>query len=205
MAFDLKKNDGSTPKVDLSKEPSSKFNLTKDGIPTVTGSPIVGGNGKKGGSKIGVFILIGIVIVGIAAWLFYSKSSEKIVAPKVTAVPVDSTSIKPQVSADSTDSAKVDEAQVASNEVATTEAAPATPAQAEKASAKVIDNSQVAVNSSQGATSQVSSLPQSIIDEKAKQVIRGDFGNGIDRKNALSSEYRAIQRRVNEMYRNGEL
>ena len=38
------------------------------------------------------------------------------------------------------------------------------------------------------------------IDEKAIMVIRGDFGNGEERKNKLGSEYTVIQNRVNEMY-----
>jgi cytoskeletal protein RodZ len=48
-------------------------------------------------------------------------------------------------------------------------------------------------------------LPQGSLEEKAKRVIRGDFGNGIDRKQALGSEYNEIQQKVNEMYRNGEV
>lgn len=204
MAFDLTKNDGSTPKVDLSKKPISKFNLTKEGTPTVTETPIVGGNGKNGGSKKGIFILIAIVVVGIAAWLLFSKSPETVSAPEVTTVPVDSTSIKPQDTADSIALANADEAQVSSNEVATTEAAP-TPVQAQKALDKVVVGNQKAENSSQDATTQVSTLPQGTIEEKAKQVIRGDFGNGIERKKALGDEYKEIQKRVNELYRNGKI
>lgn len=44
---------------------------------------------------------------------------------------------------------------------------------------------------------------QGSVEEKAKQVIRGDFGNGTDRKQALGAEYAAIQAKVNEMYKNG--
>jgi preprotein translocase subunit SecF len=43
---------------------------------------------------------------------------------------------------------------------------------------------------------------QGSIEEKAKGVIRGDFGNGLDRKRALGEEYAAIQANVNEIYRN---
>jgi hypothetical protein len=42
---------------------------------------------------------------------------------------------------------------------------------------------------------------QLTIDEKAKQVMDGVFGNGIDRKNALGNEYYAIQAKVNEICR----
>ena len=41
------------------------------------------------------------------------------------------------------------------------------------------------------------------IEEKAKQVIRGDFGNGQVRKDKLGASYAEIQSKVNEMYRNG--
>lgn len=41
---------------------------------------------------------------------------------------------------------------------------------------------------------------QGSVEEKAKKVIRGDFGNGEDRKNALGSDYETIQAKVNEMY-----
>ena len=44
---------------------------------------------------------------------------------------------------------------------------------------------------------------QGSVAEKARQVIRGDFGNGKDRMQALGAEYAEIQAKVNEMYRNG--
>lgn len=39
------------------------------------------------------------------------------------------------------------------------------------------------------------------IEEKARQVIRGDFGNGQERKDKLGASYSEIQSKVNEMYR----
>ena len=39
------------------------------------------------------------------------------------------------------------------------------------------------------------------IEEKANKVIAGEFGNGLDRENALGSEYVIIQAKVNELYR----
>jgi len=59
-------------------------------------------------------------------------------------------------------------------------------------------------NTSSNKGSQSSSVAvQGSIEDKAKQVIRGDFGNGSDRKQALGAEYDAIQTKVNEMYRSG--
>jgi cytoskeletal protein RodZ len=40
------------------------------------------------------------------------------------------------------------------------------------------------------------------IEEKAKQVISGAFGNGAERKRNLGADYAEIQAKVNEMYRN---
>jgi hypothetical protein len=48
-------------------------------------------------------------------------------------------------------------------------------------------------------------LPQGTLEEKAKSVIRGDFGNGAERKRALGSEYDVIQKRVNEKIYAGDI
>lgn len=41
------------------------------------------------------------------------------------------------------------------------------------------------------------------LEQKAKNVIRGDYGNGEERKQKLGNQYEEIQAKVNEMYRNG--
>ena len=41
------------------------------------------------------------------------------------------------------------------------------------------------------------------VDEMAKQVWDGVYGNGAERKAKLGSDYVSVQKRVNEMYRNG--
>jgi hypothetical protein len=43
--------------------------------------------------------------------------------------------------------------------------------------------------------------PVGTIEEKANQVISGDFGNGANRKRALGKDYAKIQAKINEMYR----
>lgn len=71
---------------------------------------------------------------------------------------------------------------------------PAQPAQ----SAQPKQNSNATTNTS------TSSAPVSgDIVENAKRVIRGDFGNGQERKDKLGDQYAEIQSKVNEMYRNG--
>lgn len=39
------------------------------------------------------------------------------------------------------------------------------------------------------------------VEENARRVIRGDFGNGLERRDKLGSSYSEIQGKVNEMYR----
>ena len=43
------------------------------------------------------------------------------------------------------------------------------------------------------------------LEEKAKEVIRGNYGNGEVRKQKLGEQYSEIQSKVNEMYRNGQV
>ena len=55
----------------------------------------------------------------------------------------------------------------------------------------------------QTSTSNDDPMTESVIEKKALEVIRGDFGNGEERKQKLGSDYSVIQKKVNEMYANG--
>jgi hypothetical protein len=51
-------------------------------------------------------------------------------------------------------------------------------------------------------TGKIETKPKKSIDEIAREVIRGDWGNGADRKNRLTAagyDYDAVQDRVNEL------
>ena len=50
-----------------------------------------------------------------------------------------------------------------------------------------------------------SSSASGTIEEEAKEVIRGKYGNGDVRKRNLGGRYAEIQSKVNEMYRNGQV
>lgn len=41
------------------------------------------------------------------------------------------------------------------------------------------------------------------VEENARRVIRGDYGNGLERRDKLGTSYSEIQGKVNEMYRQG--
>ena len=45
--------------------------------------------------------------------------------------------------------------------------------------------------------------PANSVQETAKDVIRGTYGNGVTRRHKLGSRYEEVQKRVNEMYRKG--
>ena len=57
------------------------------------------------------------------------------------------------------------------------------------------------VKSQQESNAESSSIGS--VEAKAKQVIRGIYGNGSIRKQKLGNDYAEIQGKVNEMYRNG--
>lgn len=52
-------------------------------------------------------------------------------------------------------------------------------------------------------TDNASNISTNYIEQKAISVIRGNYGNGEERKTKLGREYQIIQDKVNEMYRNG--
>lgn len=81
-----------------------------------------------------------------------------------------------------------------------------------KSSAKKVTSETESANSSSSKTS--TSLPVNpsthasasvtgSVKENARRVIRGDFGNGQERKDRLGESYSPIQHKVNEMYRQG--
>ena len=54
-----------------------------------------------------------------------------------------------------------------------------------------------------GNDQKTATIPSGTLEEKAKDVIRGNYGNGEVRKQKLGDQYAEIQSKVNEMYRNG--
>ena len=63
--------------------------------------------------------------------------------------------------------------------------------------------------STSGTVSQTNPTPTAsvtgAVEEEAREVIRGKYGNGAVRKRNLGDRYAEIQNRVNEMYRNGQV
>ena len=87
---------------------------------------------------------------------------------------------------------------VASTVTGAKDSAPKADAPAKGTPSKTVDQS-MADNTSTSTSSSASGT----IEEEAKEVIRGKYGNGDVRKRNLGGRYAEIQSKVNEMYRNG--
>ena len=96
--------------------------------------------------------------------------------------------------------------------------APAQPGQSQGDGTLVKDNATTASasdvpvrnNPSTGGTvSQTNAIPTAsatgAVEEEAREVIRGKYGNGAVRKRNLGDRYAEIQSKVNEMYRSGQV
>jgi FtsZ-interacting cell division protein ZipA len=104
--------------------------------------------------------------------------------------------------------AKVDEARQTVEQkkaAAETESKEAATSETDEQPVTPVETTKQAGKESATTSKPTATLPQGTLEEKARRVIRGDFGNGADRKKALGSEYREIQSKVNEMYRNGQV
>lgn len=74
---------------------------------------------------------------------------------------------------------------------------------AEEPMAKVEEIQKIDNKHSLSSSENYEELPVSSIEEQAHKVIRGDYGNGLERKQKLGDKYTVIQNKVNEMYREG--
>lgn len=126
----------------------------------------------------------------------YASAESKGVPANGSEAPVaENTDKSPANTTSSTTPAKANDNQVAEQPAKrnpATIAEPAKPAQSKPASTET--------------TKPFSATPAPVsgdVEENARRVIRGDFGNGQERRDKLGSSYSEIQGKVNEMYRHG--
>ncbi|MDR0573062.1 MAG: hypothetical protein LBG96_03365 [Tannerella sp.] len=198
--FNLSKNDGAASKFNLSKEQASN---------TAT---ISGGNSKpEKKSKWRLWLLLVIIAIVVVIFLVRKCSTKgNDAANESTPAQVEQPAtvteqapaakekaVAPTLAAEDTDKPASEE----TLEPATSEQPTTKPAESVTTPAQSVQPATV----KPAASPTLSVLPQGTLEEKVQKVIRGDFGNGEDRKRALGSEYKEIQRKVNEMYRNGNV
>jgi len=153
---------------------------------------------KKSGSKLWLWLLLlaVVAVVVILCVIFCGNDKTTLTEPESATVEqteaTQTDEVTPEVETPTVETEGVVVSQEPANKPAETPVAkPTEPAAKPEAESKP-------------AQKPTSTVPQGTLDEKAKQVIRGEYGNGADRKHALGSEYDAIQQRVNEIYREGK-
>ena len=199
--------------VELKKKVTLKTKVAETATQNqqTTQQPNSSSNGK--GKKVGVLIVI-VVIAVVAFFLLKPDNSGNDVS---VSSPATSETVAQNADNDQIQEAEQPISESTSNE----ESTPVV--EEDKSNKEAGDNNKPTTTSEQEGKTQTTSettnqtkdvasettqkkeaIPVgSSIEEKAKLIIRGDFGNGEERKMKLGSEYSAIQNKVNEMYAKG--
>jgi preprotein translocase subunit SecF len=220
MALNLNKGDDNNSKpstekkgLNLSKSADAskvKPNLTKDNPATAVDSKSsnIQTDAKK--KSPALIITLALVIIGIGVFWFMNKNTtnqnklETAVSAEVQeTAPSEANTRQTNQTTDSNNTNAGDNVQTgevkstptSSNVSPTTDAT--NPNSTERVTTKTNQNS-----TTNATPSSNSVLPIGSIEEKARQVISGAFGNGADRKQALGEDYAEIQAKVNEIYKN---
>lgn len=200
--------------VELKKKVTLKTKVAETATQNqqTTQQPNPSGSGK--GKKLGVLIVLAVIAV-VAFFLLKPDNSGNDVSVSSPATP--------EIVAQNADNAQKQEAeQPVSESTPNEESAPVVVE--DKSNNEASDNNEnkpatvsgqeenaqtttVVKTQTKEATSKAPQkeevIPAGTIEEKAILVIRGDFGNGEERKMKLGTEYSAIQNKVNEMYAKG--
>lgn len=196
---DNKKQRKSTRSFNMEKHVERHFEIEKEEVPVADTSiekpdSLIDGSTEENtctSNNRGKFIAVIVVVLAILAFVAYrscGSGQEKESEPTNTIV------------SDSTEKEKPD---TASNVKKAT--APETEQEQNNVGENTGDVSAAPTNSDEltKQTSASVSTSNSSVEEKAMQVWDGVYGNGTERKSKLGSDYKAVQKRVNEMYRNG--
>ena len=194
--------------------------------PTPTPTPTTGGgDGKSGNSKIygGIAAAVVACLLGYGAYSYFNSSDEKTddTTTEVVEGTTDTSNEGDGKEQNNDQTVETPETESADASISADREKTASPAQEETSpdvsSAKTEPKQDVTAKTTEPAkpTSQPTSTVQpttpavqpatlsGTLEEKAKEVIRGNYGNGEVRKQKLGDQYAEIQSKVNEMYRNG--
>lgn len=162
-------------------------------------------NKTGGDNKRNLWVFLGIVVLAaILFFVFVGKDNETSVQTNVAQNPVTAKadSIQPaktEETAEKVDSTNVEKTDNSLNE----EPAKAT-AEMPSSESNSKQSSKPDVVKEEKKTQTSSAIPvNGSLEQKAIAVIRGTYGNGLERKQKLGDEYTVIQNKVNEMYRDG--
>ena len=202
-----------TPEVQLSasqQEPTP--------TPPPPTEPTTNAKGSKGGVNwkewLAAFVLATLLWGG---YHLYSNSQGNDAQDATTVAKTDSTDAQK----DSTQTAQADSTTEADGNNVATETANETAAEGSSVSKATTPSSNTSANNTtantttdqqtastdnlgtSSTTEPTAAEPANSVQETAKDVIRGTYGNGVTRRHKLGSRYKEVQKRVNEMYRKG--
>lgn len=212
-------NKGKDHSFDISKGGKRKFDLSKeDDEPIVSSSPA---SSPQDSPKLGdpvydtqsvpaphrknngkwLWIILAIIVLVILIWvLFLGKTSDS--QPKEEKESIEATSVpstqendSPTIENDSLKDEATGATEDINSEAPTNQTTPAGKSDANNPASSQATNSAVPEKSS--------SITPTDVETEALKVVRGDYGNGAERKNRLGDRYNAIQKRVNELKREG--
>lgn len=194
---DNKKQRKSTRSFNMEKHVERHFDIEKEQVPVldtpqnktidVQSQETDGGNNGNG-SKNKMVAIIAVIVLIVVAFVVYRSCGTN-----------ESKVVTNTIVSDSTEKEKAD---TISNEEKSV-----SPISEQSQSTSSEVSSETGTNAESNNTSAVpttkSESSGNSIEEKAMQVWDGVYGNGTERKSKLGSDYKAVQKRVNEMYRNG--
>ena len=156
-----------------------------------------------------------IVIIGAVILIIKSNSSgndnASIAATESTPVEQTPVTSDAEVSVDQTASSENSQSNNEQSQAQTTPSGSGQPTSSDNPSKTSSDaktnNESVAATTTSNTQKPINPVQTTVsgIDEKAWEVIKGRFGNGDERKQTLGAEYESIQRRVNELYKSGQV
>ena len=196
---DNKKQRKSTRSFNMEKHVERHFEIEKEEVPVADTSiekpdSLIDGSTEENtctsnnrGKLIAVIVVV-LAILAFVAYRSYSSGQEKESEPTKTIVSDTTEKEKPDTASNVKKTTAPETEQEQNNVGENTDAASATPTNSDEPTKQ---------------TSAPISTSNSSVEEKALQVWDGVYGNGTERKSKLGSDYKAVQKRVNEMYRNG--
>ena len=203
-------NKGTDHGFDISKGGKRKFDLSKDdddlviapvAQPQQTDSvnsvkPTLEPEEKKNGKWLWVILAI-IVIILLIWWLFPGESTKS--EPVVEEETIEEVTTPAENTEEVSNEAEIPAGGDAVEENANN-------GESSKPSEAVVNTQEatpVAPTTSNVATNNAPSVVSNDVEAEALKVIRGEYGIGQERKDKLGNYYEAIQRRVNELKREG--
>ena len=204
---------------DFKKPKENRFDFTKDEFDDNEIKGVGESTNGKGKTKWIAAALVGLLAVGGGSYYLYQQGDEQkssvaeVVEPAKTADDTIVEATEANKEEQGLSEAKDETANKATSGVTEDESL-TQPEQSQGdasptnsgTSAPVADASVKSDLSTGGSVRQTNPVPATgAVEEEAREVIRGKYGNGDVRKRNLGSRYAEIQSKVNEMYRNGQV